>query len=122
MTWKVELLDVFEHSWHTIGHYETREEAVAAAKRKYDALQPPPGVPDFSGGPHPPGLQDRIFVIPPSGGQDGWQYVGETAGETATASAPPPEVRRRFPDRVVRLTVAAIALAAVLLLFWIRTQ
>jgi hypothetical protein len=77
MSWKVELLDVFEHSWHVVGRYPTREEAVAVARAKFAKLQPPPGQPDITGGPHPPGIQDRIFVIPPEGEGEGWQYLGD---------------------------------------------
>lgn len=75
--WTVELLDVFEHSWHTIGRFATREEAVAVARQKFASLQPPPGKPDVTGGPHPPGIQDRVFVTPPAGEGDSWQFVGD---------------------------------------------
>lgn len=77
MAWKVELLDVFEHSWHLIGTFPTREEAIAVAREKFARLQPPPGQPDLTGGPHPPGIQDRLFIIPPEGEGEGWQYLGE---------------------------------------------
>ena len=75
MDWKVEMLDVFEHTWHTVGHFPSREEAVAKARIEFAKRQPPPGQSDPSGGPHPPGIQDRIFVVPPPGEGDAWQYV-----------------------------------------------
>lgn len=77
-TWKVEMLDVFEHSWHVIGVFATREEAYARARIEFAKRQPPPGMPDLSGGPHPPGIQDRIFIIPPEGSEEeGGQYLGD---------------------------------------------
>ena len=75
--WKVELLDVFDRSRHVIGAFATRDEAVALAKAELAKRQPPPGMSDPTGGPHPPGIQDRIYVIPPEGAGAAWQYVGE---------------------------------------------
>jgi len=71
------MLDVFEHSWHVVGYFQTRDEAMEVARAEFAKRQPPPGKPDPTGGPHPPGIQDRIFVIPPEGAGEGWQYVGE---------------------------------------------
>lgn len=75
--WLVEGKDVFANEWYAIGRFETRHEAVAAARETFLRLQPPPGKPDLSGGPHPPGIQDRIFIVPPEGEGEGWQYLGE---------------------------------------------
>ena len=74
MDWKVEMLDVFEHTWHTVGCFASREEAIAKARIEFAKRQPPSGQPDPSGGPHPPGIQDRIFVVPPAGEGEAWQY------------------------------------------------
>lgn len=75
--WLVEGKDVFANEWYEIGRFDTRDEAIAAARKSFLRLQPPPGTRDWSGGPHPPGIQDRIFIVPPEGEGDGWQYVGE---------------------------------------------
>lgn len=74
-SWVVEGKDVFANEWYVIGSFATAEEAVAAARAAFLRLQPPPGQPDPTGGPHPPGIQDRIFITPPEG--EGWQYLGE---------------------------------------------
>lgn len=75
--WLVEGKDVFANEWYPIGRFETREEAVAAARESFRKLQPSPGKPDLTGGPHPPGIQDRIFIVPPEGEGEPWQYLGE---------------------------------------------
>lgn len=75
MDWKVEMLDVFDHTWHTIGRFSSRDEAVSCARAEFAKRQPPPGKRDMSGGPHPPGIQDRIFIVPPQGEGEGWQYL-----------------------------------------------
>lgn len=75
--WKVEMSDVFARTDHVIGHFASREEAVAFARLEFAKRQPPPGMPDLTGGPLPPGIQDRIFVIPPEGNGTPWQFLGD---------------------------------------------
>lgn len=75
--WKVEMFDVFAHSDHVLGYYSTREEAVAVARLEFAKRQPPPGQPDITGGPLPPGIQDRIYVVPPEGSGTPWQFLGD---------------------------------------------
>jgi hypothetical protein len=75
--WIVEMHDVFDNTWIIIGRFPSREEAVAFARVEFAKRQPPPGQPDITGGPYPPGIQDRIYIIPPAGAGDSWQYVEE---------------------------------------------
>jgi hypothetical protein len=69
--------DVFANSEHVIGRYATRDEAVAVARVEFATRQPLPGQPDITGGPLPPGIQDRIYIVPPEDSGPVWQFLGD---------------------------------------------
>jgi hypothetical protein len=73
----VELLDLFDRTSHVIGRFPNREEAAPPASAAFTKRQPAPRQRDITGGPLPPGLQGRIFIIPPEGAGQAWRYPGK---------------------------------------------
>ena len=74
MSWKVELLDVFDIAGTSSGpSHKGRGDRFGQGE--FAKLQPRPASP-IQRRPAPPGIQDRIFIIPRRR-RRGWQYLGE---------------------------------------------